>query len=382
MIEKHKGTAKIKPNDARLEQRIFLALLAIGVLLTLLSGVANLYYRTPAERIMAPFIMTVMIGGFFWYAVHYGRFQGPILTASLFACVGLLPYLWMAHGGILGGFPYFVPYLTVVLMVIHQGVRRWIFVLGLFAVTGLMIYLDVQGNQMIKPIVDSRVLLYSNLYGLIGSALSITVLFLIFSHSYEEERQRVLKMAAALQAANQELEYLSRFDTLTGLPNRRDISEKMAYQLKLSNRNQQPFGLLMLDVDHFKKFNDQYGHQCGDFVLKALAKLMESLKREQDTVARWGGEEFIILLPDTDLKGALIMAERLRSAVENHTFNDGVNRHQLTITVGATVFDLLSHQIDQTIRKADTALYWGKEQGRNRCYAYTNRMIDLKELLS
>ena len=76
------------------------------------------------------------------------------------------------------------------------------------------------------------------------------------------------------------------------------------------------------------------------------------------------------------------MAERLRSAVENNTFNDGVNRHQLTITVGATVFDLLSHQIDQTIRKADTALYWGKEQGRNRCYAYTNRMIDLKELLS
>ncbi|MEN1759575.1 GGDEF domain-containing protein [Anoxynatronum sibiricum] len=381
MKEKIRGLPNNKNLNSRLEQRIFLTLLMIGMLLTFLSGAANLYYRTPVDRVLAPFAMTAIIGGFFWYAVSYGRFRGPILAASLFACVGLVPYLWMAHGGLFGGFPFFVPYLTVVLMAIHQGGRRWIYLLVLFATTGWMIYLDLLGSELIKPITDPRVLLYSNLYGLIGSALSVTVLFLIFSRSYEEEQQRVLKMAAALREANRELEYLSRFDTLTSLPNRRDITEKMEYQLRLSNRNQQPFGLLMVDVDHFKKFNDHFGHQCGDYVLKALAELMLSLKREQDSVARWGGEEFILLLPDTDLRGTMVMAERLRSAVENHSFNDGVNRHQLTITVGATVFDLLSEQIDHTIRKADTALYWGKEQGRNRCYAYTTRMIEMKELL-
>ncbi len=123
---------------------------------------------------------------------------------------------------------------------------------------------------------------------------------------------------------------------------------------------------------------DKYGHQCGDYVLQALAELLLKSKREQDTAARWGGEEFIILLPDTDMRGTLVVAEKIRNMVEQHGFNDGVTDHRLTITAGATEYDHESMELDDYIRKADTALYWGKEQGRNRSYGYIDKRVTLQ----
>lgn len=367
--------------DSVLENRIFLALLMIGMVITLFSGIANLFLRTPLERILPPFMIMVFLAAVFWYTIHFGRFEGPIILTSFLISLFLVPLIWTAHGGLYGGFPYYIPFLAVVLMSVHRGRLRWLFLSLLLASSVWMISLDLSGTTWIKPIADPRVLTYSNLFGLIGSTLGIIILFLLFTHSYVMERKRVSKMAEAIQVANRELEYLSRYDALTDLPNRRDMTEKMEYQIKLSNRSQQPFGLVMLDVDHFKKFNDRFGHQCGDFVLQALADLLLKIKREQDTVARWGGEEFLLLLPDTDLRGSLMMAERIRHAVEHESFHDGVTKHRITITAGATVYDHQSDRIDDYFRKADTALYWGKEQGRNRCYAYTNRMIELKEML-
>lgn len=366
--------------DNTLEQRIFLALLLIGMLITLMSGLSNAYLKSPVQRIMAPLIIFIVLVVIFWYSVQYKRFKGPILLASFFTCLVVIPYIWSAHGGLFGGFPFFIPFLAVVLMALHQGLLRWLFLTLLSASTLWMIILDLSESDQIKSITDTRLLNYSNLYGLIGSTIGVIILFMVFAHTYVAERKRVTTMAEALKKANVELEYLSRYDVLTNLPNRRDITEKMKYQLKLAIRSQRPFGIILLDVDHFKKFNDRYGHQCGDYVLQALADLLMKIKREQDTAARWGGEEFILLLPDTDMRGTLIMAEKVRKTVEQHGFNDGVTDHRLTITAGATEYDHKSVEIDDYIRKSDTALYWGKEQGRNRCYGYSHKMTTLEEI--
>ena len=367
-------------NDHTLENKIFLVLLFIGMVITLVSGLANAYLRSSGQRILAPLIIFMALVVLFWYSVHYERFKGPIMMASFLTCLVVVPFIWTAHGGLDGGFPFFIPFLAVVVMALHQGLLRWLFLALLSVSTLWMITLDLAESPRIEMISDTRLLNYSNLYGLIGSTIGVIILFMVFTHSYVAERKRVTKMAEALKKANVELQYLSRYDVLTSLPNRRDITEKMKYQLTLATRSQKPFGIILLDVDHFKKFNDKFGHQCGDYVLQALADLLMKIKREQDTAARWGGEEFILLLPDTDMRGALVMAEKIRNTVEQHGFNDGVTDHRLTITSGVTEYDHKSGEIDDYIRKADTALYWGKEQGRNRCYGYNHKMITLQDL--
>ncbi|MCK4694757.1 MAG: GGDEF domain-containing protein, partial [Candidatus Cloacimonetes bacterium] len=118
-----------------------------------------------------------------------------------------------------------------------------------------------------------------------------------------------------LEKANIKLEFIAKTDPLTDLSNRRDMIEKIEHEQKRFGRNGKPFILVMSDIDYFKSVNDRYGHDGGDFVLESIAKLMQSVVRKQDIVGRWGGEEFLILLPDTGLKGAKFIAEKLREGI-------------------------------------------------------------------
>ncbi len=366
---------RIKKSQVQLEHRIFLTLLLMGIFISLLSGIANILQQTPAARILAPFVVAVMLAFIFWYCIQSGRFNGPMVAVSFLVCLFILPYLWAAHGGLAGGFPYFVPYFGVVLLAVHRGLRRWLFLTLLITMTAAMVLMDVSKSDWIDSISEPYLIQYSNLFGLAGSTLCILVLFQIFSRSFVAERKRVEKMARALSVANEELSFMAHQDMLTGISNRRDAVEKMKYLLKLSLRNRKPFCLILVDVDHFKKINDQYGHDCGDYILKALASKLEELKREQDTAARWGGEEFLMILPETDMKGGLVLAERLREIIDSERFYYYGTYHHISITAGVTAFDHLSHDIDDYIRKADIALYWGKENGRNQVNAYHSRMV-------
>ena len=161
-----------------------------------------------------------------------------------------------------------------------------------------------------------------------------------------------------------ELELLAHTDALTGLYNRRKMQELLELQTAIYMRNGSIFTLVFVDIDHFKKFNDSYGHACGDYVLSEVASLMNSNLRKGDMLARWGGEEFLIMLPDTDLNGARIIAEKIRKAVAGKHFFLGGENFFVTMTFG-----LAQHQIGDSIeislKQADKSLYEGKEAGRN-----------------
>ncbi|MFA6653350.1 MAG: GGDEF domain-containing protein, partial [Candidatus Delongbacteria bacterium] len=118
------------------------------------------------------------------------------------------------------------------------------------------------------------------------------------------------------------------------------------------------------DIDNFKTFNDSYGHDCGDFVLVNLANLMRSVLRKQDCIGRWGGEEFIFLMPKTELEGGSLVAEKIRKKIENETFYYRDIKLNITMTFGVNVFDAIM-DIDYCINKADEALYQGKSKGKN-----------------
>ena len=177
--------------------------------------------------------------------------------------------------------------------------------------------------------------------------------------------QEVQERTRDLERAYQKLEAISKTDELTGLPNRRDMNETVGNEVERARRTQKPFCFIFMDIDHFKKINDTYGHACGDVVLKSVAQTIRGLLRKYDVFARYGGEEFLTLLPETDLAGATIVAERFRKKIEAMSVQYADITIKVTVTLGVSKFDPRLGA-ERSIQLADKALYQGKEGGRNQ----------------
>jgi diguanylate cyclase (GGDEF)-like protein len=179
----------------------------------------------------------------------------------------------------------------------------------------------------------------------------------------EAMEEKVRLRTLELEAANRALDLQARTDALTGLLNRRGFETQMAFALALARRSTRPLSLIAVDVDHFKRVNDTYGHEAGDEVLRRLARTLETRLRGSDVIARLGGEEFVALLPDTDLEGARAIAQTLVTAMAQQ--QDLVVG---TITVSAGVASMRGADDTGTaiLRRGDIALYEAKGQGRNR----------------
>jgi diguanylate cyclase (GGDEF)-like protein len=153
----------------------------------------------------------------------------------------------------------------------------------------------------------------------------------------------------------------ARIDALTGLANRRALEEILAAEISRAHRFTHQLGVVLLDLDRFKEINDSFGHAAGDVMLRAVSRLLTSLARQGDTVARWGGEEFVVVLPETDLAGARRFAERLRRTIEAHA----VGEMKTSASCGVATM-LANDTVEELVGAADQALYQAKANGRNR----------------
>ncbi len=180
---------------------------------------------------------------------------------------------------------------------------------------------------------------------------------------YVEDRVRTRTAVLAAQIA--ELAHWAHTDHLTGLPNRRAFLQGAQLELARIQRNGQSACLVLGDIDHFKAFNDCCGHAAGDRVLQIVSQRLRTGLRAADTVARWGGEEFIMLLPETELLGAQRVAEKCRFAIQNGPVVCLDQETNVTMTFGVSVIGP-SGCIDAAIARADEALYTGKNTGRNQ----------------
>ncbi|SNR87198.1 sensor domain-containing diguanylate cyclase [Desulfurobacterium atlanticum] len=165
-----------------------------------------------------------------------------------------------------------------------------------------------------------------------------------------------------LEEKNRKIKILAETDSLTGLYNRRKIFERLEEEIARCERYGNPLSVIIFDIDFFKKVNDTYGHLIGDKVLKEIAKILKSNTRKPDIAGRYGGEEFIIILPHTDTEGAIKLAEKIRKLIENHNF--GIGR-KITISAGVTSY-IPRDTVDSLISRADQALYKAKAEGRSR----------------
>jgi diguanylate cyclase (GGDEF)-like protein len=188
-------------------------------------------------------------------------------------------------------------------------------------------------------------------------------------HLMETLERKVLERTALLSKANEDLLVMASTDALTGAYNRGYLFDAGSRSMNTARRYQRPLTVIILDVDHFKAINDTHGHAVGDIVLKAITGTCQDVLRKTDIFGRYGGEEFVALLPETDLEGAIISAERLRTAVESLVF-EGIDASiRVTISLGVTNASSADNEIAQTIQRADKALYQAKTQGRNRAVA-------------
>ena len=169
-------------------------------------------------------------------------------------------------------------------------------------------------------------------------------------------------MVSRLRQSREELERLSLTDDLTGLSNYRELVQRLNEEALRSRRTRRHFAVLMADVDHFKNYNDAFGHPAGDEVLKRIAATMRHVARETDCVARYGGEEFCLMLPETTAQGAATLAERVRARVEAADFGG----QQITLSIGVASLPANGDTPEAVIAAADEALYEAKRKGRNR----------------
>lgn len=206
----------------------------------------------------------------------------------------------------------------------------------------------------------------SSIRMLITASAVLTILFLV-GVTYLLTWRLVIK----LDDVQRHLKKQATTDELTGLKNRRVIMKRLEEERQRSSRLIDPFCIMIIDLDHFKRINDSYGHPFGDMVLKRVAHLTRESLRRYDSIGRIGGEEFLVISPGTGLSEAVALAERVRSTIMNDTIREGELQVTVTLSVGLTVFSSHDQSIEAMLKRADSALYEAKKQGRNRVIAVT-----------
>ena len=194
----------------------------------------------------------------------------------------------------------------------------------------------------------------------------------------------------ALQRANDELEKRLEeiqslqerlleqaiHDVLTGLFNRRYLEESLEREIASAERGHYPIGIIMLDLDHFKKVNDTYGHKGGDLVLQAVGKVLREATRRMDTACRLGGEEFVVVMPGATLEDTFQRAENLRQKIEALQVDYNGKNMRVTTSIGVSAYPEYGQTMDELLHRADEALYMAKNSGRNMVCAYNNGQQD------
>lgn len=248
------------------------------------------------------------------------------------------------------GFHYYLLLVAPIVFVSRVGMRTKSLIVGVMFVSHLAMDLVMKGH----PPLD--VLSTHTLSGL--RYFNIAVTFLMLS-ALSGQYYRLVT------SAEKQLRELATTDPLTRLLNRRSWLEVAEYEVVQRQRHQAPLALVLADIDHFKAINDQFGHEVGDRVLQSVSDLLRAAVRQQDSVARWGGEEFMILMPQATLDTAGAVAERLREQVSTLSLAvDGAPPLRVSMTFGVSLHRP-QESIDGPVRRADAALYLGKARGRN-----------------
>ncbi len=338
-------------NDDELRQSHVVPLFAlVGMFITGVMGIIGLFN----DNII---LASALFFASFIYFVGYYTFKkldnNALSSAIVLYSLYLLMFYLVFTGGVENTGPLWIYIVAPVSVFIH-GLKRGLIDIGVFVIIICLIMFlpnDVLQHANYSIEFKSR---------LIYSFLTITFLSALYESSRNMSFQHTLELSKKYQ-------HLAHFDPLTQLSNRRDVLAKLTQEQARLVRNKEPLTIILCDVDYFKKINDQYGHSAGDQVLIELAQIFSQNIREQDCVARWGGEEFLFMLPQTQESNAYVIAEKIQTKVQ--ACNVSYQQENITVTVSMGIAQLNAGQsIDELINSADKYLYQAKNAGRNEIF--------------
>ena len=322
----------------------------LGFTITAIMGLVALFNR---DYVLATALFFVSIVLYISYYI-YKKFNNTATSSaiSLYSLYVLMFYL-IYTGGVENTGPLWI-YVVAPISVFFHGLKR-----GLLEI---VIFVVIISAIMFIPTDSIGYTVYSTEFKLrlIYSFLTVTFLSALYEYSREKSYKHTLELSKKYQQ-------LAHFDPLTQLSNRRDALCILKQEQSRILRSKEPLSIILCDVDHFKKINDKYGHNAGDSVLIYLAKIFTSNIREQDCVARWGGEEFLFILPQTADQSANILAEKIKDKVQNHLVNYEGEKINVTVSMGIEQFNG-NQSIDEIINNADKYLYKAKAAGRNQIF--------------
>lgn len=282
-----------------------------------------------------------------------------------------IPYLFTQTAGYDGTALLFSLLGIFMLAIVFKGKQR-IVVVGL----DILIYVGVSTLQflypdMIIPHGSEQAKYMDLLVALVLSTSGLAIMTVYISNAFDTEQRRIKSLLEELEQNNRQLAEMTNRDPLTGVYNRRYLTQFLELELETCDRSGTSVCVLMLDLDNFKQINDTYGHGFGDDVLISFSRTIQDNLRKYDVLARYGGEEFIVVLHDIQISAAVAIAERARVAVSKIALRNGV---QITVSIGL-VQSRHGESIDSIIRRADACLYQAKEDGRNKVVAETDKRV-------
>ena len=339
-----------KQSYSRLMQLLSLVMAAISTLMVLVLLIMK------ARMDLIIYVVSTIIILFLIYFVFrtnhvIAAFYGLVYLTSLNCLIGNTVIGW--RSGI------YILFLMLLPVIFYNPIIQKTQKLVVGIIFGLAVLATIILGFVISPMLRFSV---ANLQ--LMNSINLIVTFIVLAGFSYMEIRNSNKVALRLREANNKLAYLASRDSLTNLLNRRIMSQYIQMEHVRSKRSGKAFGLIMADVDDFKRVNDSFGHAAGDLVLIELAGLLSATLREQDSIARWGGEEFLILLPETDFEGVQIAAEKVRDLIAQSSIPYQGHDIQITLSIGGVVCE---HEAgwDDCIKIADRALYYGKSHGKN-----------------
>ena len=322
-----------------------------------------MYNMIPLEAVFYFAAYAVGVNLAFYLAIHSGfnlKFGEPSLTAFQMSA-SLLPVVYVMYhleDGQARAVMLLIIAVPLMYGIMALNTRQFIQVGAWFLVWYLVLHFLLWHRD--PSVLDARV----ESIQLVSLMLAILASSLIGGFIYNL-RITVRKRNRELAEALKKIERLANRDALTGVYNRRRLFEALEQEVNRSTRFQKSFSVCIMDIDHFKDVNDNYGHQAGDEILREIARKISRNIRNIDCFGRYGGEEFLVILPHTPLEGAEIKAERIRKRVGSMVFPDVSPDFRVTVSIGATEHRP-GEDIDETLARADRCLYRAKDAGRNR----------------
>lgn len=356
--------SRIFSKEVNLDNRIFNNLIILAGTVAIFSGLVNVFLVFDLLTILIPFFSGVLFAFIFWLTNHKKYYHLPRFLFLGYAYIGLV-VIWFLNGGVDG--PMSLYFFSI--LIIFVTIFRKNGLILLFSNASLFVILVLIQYYYPETVVGYRARQLQMIdWGVNYVILSISVLFLIriIVKAYDREHDLVESQKNSLEILNRKLKEQALVDPLTGIANRRKFFQTLESEESRFDRYKRPFSLIMMDLDHFKSINDQYGHQFGDQVLIQFARCVHNEIRPSDLLGRLGGEEFGIILPDSVLDSSSHLAERILQLTSSLSLQTPDQKKlRLTVSIGISEFTE-SDTVSSIYHRADENLYRAKREGRNQ----------------